>query len=49
MEAQPLTARDSAAALVLDRAETRLRAVAPEQMDVYDQLRSERCAPSTRC
>ncbi len=45
MAAQPLAALDSTAALVLDRAETRLRTVAPEQMAAYDRLRSERCAP----
>lgn len=41
MTAQPLADRDSTAALVLDRAEARLRVVAPEQMAAYDQLRSE--------
>ena len=39
--AQPLAPSDSTAALVVDRAETRLRTVAPDQMAAYDRLRSE--------
>ena len=41
MTAQPLEDSDPTAALVRDRAEERLRDVAPEQMGVYDQLRSQ--------
>ena len=41
MAAQPLAGGDATAALVVDRAETRLRAVTPDQMARYDRLRSE--------